>query len=76
MPDADIINVGNYTATITIPAPNANYEEKVLTVEKLSEHIKRLEDSGVHNINLVSPTPYIESIVECFVVVPSAIKKA
>ena len=39
---------------------------KVLTVEKLSEHIKRLEDSGVHNINLVSPTPYIESIVECF----------
>ena len=36
VPDADIINVGNYTATITIPALNANYEEKVLTVENVS----------------------------------------
>ncbi len=39
---------------------------KVLTVRELSEHIRRLEETGVHNINLVSPTPYIESIIECF----------
>lgn len=39
---------------------------KILTVGELSEHIKRLEDMGVHNINLVSPTPYIDSIIECF----------
>lgn len=39
---------------------------KILTVRELSEHIKRLEDMGVHNINLVSPTPYIDSIIECF----------
>ena len=39
---------------------------KIIGVKELSEHIKRLEDMGVHNINLVSPTPYIESIIECF----------
>ena len=27
---------------------------KILTVKELSEHIRRLEDMGVHNINLVS----------------------
>ncbi len=37
---------------------------KTVTVSELIEHIKRLEDMGVHNINLVSPTPYIESIIE------------
>ena len=37
---------------------------KTMTVSELIEHIKRLEDMGVHNINLVSPTPYIESIIE------------
>ncbi len=39
---------------------------RVMTVEELVENIKRLEDTGVHNINLVSPTPYIDSIIECF----------
>ena len=39
---------------------------KIISVKELSEHIRRLEDMGVHNINLVSPTPYIESIIECF----------
>ncbi len=39
---------------------------KVITVDELIGHIKRLEDMGVHNINLVSPTPYIESIIEAF----------
>ena len=39
---------------------------KPVTVEQLVEYIKKLEDMGVHNINLVSPTPYIDSIIECF----------
>ena len=39
---------------------------RTVTVEQLSEEIKRLEAQGVHNINLVSPTPYIESIIRCF----------
>ncbi len=39
---------------------------KILTVRELSDEIKRLEDMGVHNINLVSPTPYAESIIKCF----------
>lgn len=39
---------------------------KILTVKELSEQVRRLENSGVHNINLVSPTPYIESIIQCF----------
>lgn len=39
---------------------------KTVSVDKLIEYIKRLEDMGVHNINLVSPTPYIYSIIECF----------
>ena len=39
---------------------------RTLTVEQLSDEIKRLEEQGVHNINLVSPTPYIESIIRCF----------
>ena len=37
---------------------------RVITPEKLAEEFKRLEESGVHNINLVSPTPYIECIIE------------
>ena len=39
---------------------------RTVTVEQLSDEIKRLEAQGVHNINLVSPTPYIESIIRCF----------
>ncbi len=39
---------------------------KDITTDELIGHIKRLEAMGVHNINLVSPTPYIESIIDCF----------
>lgn len=38
---------------------------KTVTTDELTEHIKRLEAAGVHNINLVSPTPYTESIISC-----------
>lgn len=34
----------------------------VITPEKLADEFKRLEESGVHNINLVSPTPYVNLI--------------
>lgn len=43
-----------------------NHYGKILTVKELSEQVKKLEDRGVHNINLVSPTPYIDSIIACF----------
>ena len=39
---------------------------RVITVDELVDHVKRLEQIGVHNINLVSPTPYIDCIVDCF----------
>ena len=39
---------------------------KTVSVNDMCELIKRLEQSGVHNIDLVSPTPYIEAIIECF----------
>ena len=39
---------------------------KTMSVEELRRAVKNLEDQGVHNINLVSPTPYIESIIELF----------
>ena len=42
---------------------------KDITTDELIGHIKRLEAMGVHNINLVSPTPYIESIIDCFEVI-------
>ncbi len=45
---------------------SAECQGKELTVAELSDRIKELEQSGVHNINLVSPTPYVDSIVECF----------
>ncbi len=41
-------------------------EGKVITVRELSEQFRRLENMGVHNINLISPTPYIDSIIEAF----------
>lgn len=37
---------------------------RVITPEKLAHEFKRLEQSGVHNINLVSPTPYVDCIIE------------
>lgn len=37
---------------------------RTITVDELINYMKHLEDMGVHNINLVSPTPYIDSIIE------------
>ncbi|MBQ1659268.1 MAG: radical SAM protein, partial [Clostridia bacterium] len=39
---------------------------KTVSVYELIGYIKSLEEQGVHNINLVSPTPYIESIISVF----------
>lgn len=39
---------------------------KTVSLNGLIDCIKKLEEKGVHNINLVSPTPYIEAIIECF----------
>jgi len=39
---------------------------KTITAEKLAEEFRKLEATGVHNINLVSPTPYIPAIVDAF----------
>ncbi len=41
---------------------SAENNGRVITIEKLADEFKRLEDTGVHNINLVSPTPYVEAI--------------
>ena len=38
----------------------------VMTVSELIQAMQTLVQQGVHNINLVSPTPYLESILECF----------
>lgn len=45
---------------------SAKRRGRILTVYELSEKIRELESQGVHNINLVSPTPYAESILRCF----------
>lgn len=37
-----------------------------MTASQLAEVFARLEEQGAHNINLVSPTPYIEEIIEAF----------
>ncbi len=37
---------------------------KSITVSELIGYIKKLEELQVHNINLVSPTPYVDSIIE------------
>lgn len=39
---------------------------RYITVEELAEEFKELEALGVHNINLVSPTPYIPLIIKAF----------
>lgn len=36
------------------------------SVDTLIDAIKNLELQGVHNINLVSPTPYVDMLIECF----------
>lgn len=35
-----------------------------ITEEKLADEFKRLESMDAHNINLVSPTPYVNSIIK------------
>ena len=37
---------------------------KEVSVERLAEIFLEQQDRGVHNINLVSPTPYVPSIIE------------
>ncbi|MCI5714174.1 MAG: radical SAM protein, partial [Firmicutes bacterium] len=37
---------------------------KEITVERLSEIFKELEDKGANNINLVTPTHYVPQIIE------------
>lgn len=37
---------------------------KEITEERLAEIFLELQQKGVHNINLVSPTPYVHSIIE------------
>lgn len=39
---------------------------RVMTIEELADSFRSLEAQGVHNINLVSPTPYIDSIIKAF----------
>ena len=39
-------------------------EGKDLTASQLARVFARLEEQGAHNINLVSPTPYVEEIIE------------
>lgn len=45
-------------------AISANNNGKSIKVSELAEEFKKLEAIGVHNINLVSPTPYIGAIIE------------
>ena len=37
---------------------------KTISVQKLADLFKQLEQSGVHNINLVTPTHYANEIIE------------
>lgn len=39
---------------------------KTVTAERLAEIFKELEKKGAHNINLVSPTHYVNSIIDAF----------
>ena len=39
---------------------------RTVPVQELTGFIRRLEEKNVHNINLVSPTPYVEAILESF----------
>ena len=45
-------------------AISANNNGRTIKVSELAEEFKKLEAIGVHNINLVSPTPYIGAIIE------------
>lgn len=39
---------------------------KVISINQLAKELENLENIGVHNINLVSPTPYVDAIIEAF----------
>ena len=52
---------------------SAGGKGKIISVSRLADQIKKLEQQGVHNINLVSPTPYIESVIEAFSIYKPAI---
>lgn len=41
---------------------SAENHGRFITAKQLAEEFRRLEEKGVHNINLVSPTPYVESV--------------
>ena len=43
---------------------SAKNRGRTITVKTLADEFKRLEELGVHNINLVSPTPYVYAILE------------
>ena len=45
---------------------SANGKGRCITPAQLSDEIKKLEESGVHNINLVSPTPFVDAILKAF----------
>lgn len=45
---------------------SAMAEGKTLTPYQLSEEYKRLESMGVHNIELVTPSHYVDAIIESF----------
>lgn len=45
---------------------SAENKGKTISVRELADCFKTLEDVGVHNINLVSPTPYVEAILSAF----------
>ncbi|MGN1130016.1 MAG: radical SAM protein [Ruminococcus sp.] len=39
---------------------------KVISINQLAKELENLENMGVHNINLVSPTPYVDAIIKAF----------
>ncbi len=45
---------------------SVGHSGKIITADELISYVKQLEEMGVHNINLVSPTPFIDSIIEAF----------
>lgn len=45
---------------------SAKNKGRIITVKEIANEIKTLEEQGAHNINLVSPTPYVEAILEAF----------
>lgn len=45
---------------------SAKGKGRYITPKDLSREIEKLESSGVHNINLVSPSPYVEAIIKAF----------